>query len=76
MKENFADKIEAVADLNMAIKHAIQRGINTGRFLKEGRYVKLSEKFQRDSEKLTNKEPKPSVQREMLKEKVNLWIPL
>ena len=71
MKENFPDKIEAVADLTMAIRHAIQRGINSGRFVKEGRYVKLSDKYQaRDSEKSSNKEPKSSLQREIFKDKV------
>ena len=55
----------------MAIRHAIQRGINSGRFVKEGRYVKLSDKYQaRDSEKSSNKEPKSSLQREIFKDKV------
>ena len=55
----------------MAIRHAIQRGVNSGRFVKEGRYVKLSDKYQaRDAERSTNKEPKPSVQREIFREKV------
>ena len=68
MKENFPEKIEAVADLTMAIRHAIQRGINSGRFVKEGRYVKLSDKYQaRDAEKSAQK---TSMQRE-LKEKVD-----
>lgn len=47
----------------MAVKHAIQRGINSGRFIKEGRYVKLTERTARES--------KPhSAQKEILKEKV------
>lgn len=46
LKENFADKMEAVSDLTMAIRHAIQRGLKTGRFVKEGRYVKISDKYQ------------------------------
>ena len=70
LKENFPEKIEAVTDLTMAIRHAIQRGINSGRFVKEGRYVKLSDKYQaRDAEKAATKEPKPSVQREIFKER-------
>ena len=69
LKENFPEKVEAVADLTMAIRHAIQRGINSGRFVKEGRYVKLSEKYQaRDTDR--TKEPKASVQREIFREKV------
>jgi hypothetical protein len=65
LKENFPEKVDAVADLTMAIRHAVQRGINSGRFVKEGRYVKLSDKYQARS-----KEPKSSVQRDIFREKV------
>ena len=65
LKENFSEKIEAITDLNTAIKHAIQRGINSGRFTKEGRYVKLSERTAREALK------PPAAQKEILKEKVN-----
>ena len=50
-------------DLTMAIKHAIQRGINSGRFVKEGRYVKVTEKAVREPRQ-------SSAQKEVLKEKV------
>lgn len=63
LKENFSEKIESISDFNMAIKHAIQRGINSGRFFKEGRYVKLTERTSRDA-------AKPTAQREILKEKL------
>lgn len=70
IKENFPDKVEAVADLSVAIKHAIQRGVNNGRFLKEGRYVKLSDRYRATvTERSTNKEPRSSLQREISKER-------
>ena len=57
----------------MAIRHAIQRGISSGRFVKEGRYVKLSDKYQaRELERSSSKESKSGAQREMYKDKVRL----
>ena len=71
LKENFPEKTEAVTDLTVAIKHAIQRGVNTGRFIKEGRYVKLSEKYQAREAERSASRPKSSLQREVCNERLS-----